>query len=113
MMAYATDRASLERDCDVDIFTGGGPGGQNRNKTQNAVRLHHRPSGLIVAATERRSLEANRNAAFERLQQKLEALNYRPPPRHATKPTRSSKRKRLEGKARHSRKKADRRGNWD
>ena len=30
-------------------FSGsGGPGGQHRNKTQNAVRLHHAPSGVVI-----------------------------------------------------------------
>src|SRR3954470_4843175 len=64
---YAVDERSLEADTRVDIFTAGGPGGQHRNKTQNAVRLHHAPSGLVVSATERRSLEDNRHAAVERL----------------------------------------------
>ena len=56
---YAIDERSLEADTRVEVFTAGGPGGQHRNKTQNGVRLHHAPSGQIVSATERRSLEAN------------------------------------------------------
>jgi ribosome-associated protein len=110
---YATDARSLTRDTDVEVFTGGGPGGQHRNKTQNAVRLHHRPSGVVVTATERRSLEANRRAAFERLVARLERLNFVPKPRRATKPTRSSQKRRLDEKTHAGRKKSDRRRDWD
>jgi ribosome-associated protein len=106
---YALDARSLEADTRVDVFTAGGPGGQHRNKTQNAVRLHHAPSGLIVSATERRSLEANRRAAFDRLVERLAQLNRVPKKRHATRPTRGSVKRRLEGKAHASRTKATRR----
>ena len=57
---YPTDRASLERDCDIEFFIATGPGGQNRNKVETGVRLVHRPSGTMVTATERRSQHANR-----------------------------------------------------
>jgi protein subunit release factor A len=106
---YPVDDASLARDRVVEVFTGGGPGGQHRNKTQNAVRLHHQPSGVIVTATERRSLEANRQAAFERLRERLERLNFVPRKRHKTRPSRSSVKRRLESKAHQSRRKSDRR----
>jgi ribosome-associated protein len=106
---YATDESALLRDTDLEVFTGGGPGGQHRNKTQNAVRLHHRPSGLIVTATERRSLEANRKAAFERLVEKLVKLNHVPRPRKKTRPGRGAVERRLKEKKHGARKKADRR----
>ena len=83
---YAVDERSLDADTRVEVFTAGGPGGQHRNKTQNGVRLHHAPSGLIVSATERRSLEANRRAAFERLDERLRKLNVVPKKRKATRP---------------------------
>jgi protein subunit release factor A len=108
---YLTDAASLDRDTRVEVYTGGGPGGQHRNKTQNAVRLHHAPSGLIISATERRSLEANRKAAFERLVERLEKLNEVPTPREATRPTAASVERRLTTKAHAKRRKADRRRN--
>ena len=88
---YATDRASLERDCDVDFFIASGPGGQNRNKVETGVRLVHRPSGVMVTATERRSQRVNREAAFERMAAKLEEMMYEAPPRTPTKPTLASK----------------------
>jgi protein subunit release factor B len=106
---YSVDEARLAADTRVEVFTAGGPGGQHRNKTQNGVRLHHAPSGLVVTATERRSLEANRRAAFERLVERLERLNVVPKKRTATRPTRGSKERRLAGKAHASRTKATRR----
>jgi protein subunit release factor A len=110
---YATDERSLEADTRVEVFTAGGPGGQHRNKTQNGVRLHHAPSGLIISATERRSLEANRRAAFERLADRLRQLNYVPKKRKKTKPSKGSVERRLSGKAHASRTKAGRRRSFD
>jgi ribosome-associated protein len=105
---YRTDEASITAETEVEVFTAGGPGGQHRNKTQNAVRLHHGPSGLIVSATERRSLEANRRAAFERLHERLLRLNHVEKPRKATRPTRGSKERRLKAKTVDAKRKAGR-----
>src|SRR5690348_13002645 len=98
-MRFDTSESGLRRDTDVEFFTAGGPGGQHRNKTESGVRLHHRPSGLRVMATERRSQYENLRVGFERLTARLERLNRPPRPRVATKPTRSSKRRRLDSKA--------------
>lgn len=98
MPNYPTDRASLERDCDLEFFVAGGPGGQHRNKVETGVRLTHRPSGLIVTATERRSQSANREAAYDRMAAKLEAAQRIRKPRRATKPSAASQQKRLEEK---------------
>lgn len=105
---YRVDDESLAADCDLEVFTAGGPGGQHRNKTQNGVRLVHRPSGIRVMATERRSLEANRRAAFERLRARLEKLNNPPPPRRKTRPSRGSIERRLAAKAHTGRRKRER-----
>lgn len=102
MTIYATDRESLERDCDMEFFVAGGPGGQHRNKVETAVRLTHRPSGLVVAASERRSQSANRDAAYERMAEKLLALQTVRKPRRATKTPAAVKAKRLESKKRKS-----------
>src|SRR5215212_10271561 len=95
---HPTDRESLERDCDVEFFVAGGPGGQHRNKVETGVRLTHRPSGLVVSATERRSQSANREAAFERMAEKLEARQKVRKPRRATKPPAAAKAVRLQEK---------------
>jgi protein subunit release factor B len=95
---YPTDRASLERDCDITFFIAGGPGGQNRNKVETGVRLLHHPSGLVVTATERRSQNANREAAFARMAERLRERQRVVAPRHPTRPSASSRRRRLEGK---------------
>lgn len=95
---YPTDRESLERDCDVEFFVAGGPGGQHRNKVETGVRLTHRPTGLIVTATERRSQSANREAAFDRMAEKLEARQKVQRPRRATKPSVAAKLERIKEK---------------
>jgi protein subunit release factor B len=99
---YPTDRASLERDCDMQFFRGTGPGGQNRNKVETAVRLTHRPSGLVVTAEEHRTQRANREAAFERMAARLEEMQRPEIPRVRTKPTVGSRERRLEEKRRAS-----------
>ncbi len=99
---YPTDRAALERDCAMDFFIATGPGGQNRNKVETGVRLVHRPTGVMVTATERRSQHANREAAFERMAARLEEMQRVQAPRVATKPTAGSRERRLEAKRRAS-----------
>lgn len=95
---YSTELADLERDCEMEFFVAGGPGGQHRNKVETGVRLMHRPTGIVVTATERRSQSANREAAYERMAEKLEARQRPRKKRHATKPSKAAKEKRLEGK---------------
>src|SRR5690349_7905002 len=102
---YPTDRESLERDCDVEFFVAGGPGGQHRNKVETGVRLTHRPSGLVVTATERRSQSANREAAFDRMAEKLEARQKVRKPRRATRPSAAAKAVRLQEKKKASERK--------
>jgi protein subunit release factor B len=99
---YPTDRAALERDCDMDFFIATGPGGQNRNKVETGVRLVHRPSGTMVTATERRSQHANREAAFARMAERLEEMQRVRTPRIATRTTAASRERRLEAKRRTS-----------
>jgi len=101
--------ARLLRDCDVETYRASGPGGQHRNKTESAVRLTHRPSGLVRSATEHRSQYLNRVLALERLARALEARARKAPPRVRTEPTRASVERRLEGKRRRGARKRARR----
>ena len=58
-------------DIKMDFYKSSGPGGQNVNKRQTAVRLTHIPSGLIVASQVERGLDDNKRAALVILQAKL------------------------------------------
>jgi hypothetical protein len=68
--------AQLLAQCDVDTYRASGPGGQKRNKTSSAVRLRHKPTGLIVIAEESRSQHENKAKALVRLQHAL-VLDWR------------------------------------
>ena len=95
---YPTDRASLERDSDMEFIIASGPGGQHRNKVESGVRLTHRPTGISVVATERRSQYANREVAFERMAARLQERQRPITPRKATRPTTGSRLRRLDAK---------------
>jgi ribosome-associated protein len=101
---------ALLAQCDVQAHRASGPGGQHRNKAETAVRLVHLPSGVSVEGKDERSRTQNLRIALGRLREKLERRAYRPPPRRPTRPSRSSKQRRLDTKKRESRKKALRRG---
>ena len=100
-----------------------GAGGQNVNKVSNAVHLRFdvrastlpeqvkqrlldsrdqritREGVLVIKAQQHRSLERNREEALARLHELVARAAHVPKSRRPTRPTRSSRRKRLEGKA--------------
>lgn len=115
-------------DLQVTAIRSAGPGGQNVNKVASAVQLRFALAGnttlradvksrlralagsrvtddgeLLIVARESRSQEQNRRLAEERLADFIRRALVVPKKRHATKPTRASKERRLQGKARSQR----------
>jgi protein subunit release factor B len=104
--ASSFDRETLERESEVTFFIASGPGGQHRNRNATGVRLVHRPSGIVVTATERRSQAANLEVAYTRLARRLEAANAVVAPRVATRPSRAARAERVSAKRRRASTKA-------
>lgn len=73
VMPVPRDISVLVRDCDCEILTcrGSGPGGQKRNKTETAVQVKHKPSGLMVRCDQERSQQQNKITALAILAARL------------------------------------------
>jgi ribosome-associated protein len=123
-MIPINDMISLQDDeLDISFIRASGPGGQNVNKVSSAVQLRFDArrsrsltnevsirlqalagsrltiEGIIVITADRfRTQERNRADAIERLSDLIRKAAYRPPVRHATKPTKASKVRRVDSK---------------
>lgn len=112
-------------DADIELryIRSPGPGGQNVNKVATAVQLRFNAAGcsvlddwtrarlatlagrrladsgwIVISAHRHRTQERNRADALERLAEMIMAARLRPTVRRPTKPTKASKRRRLDGK---------------
>lgn len=127
-----------ERELVFDFIRSSGPGGQNVNKVETAAQLRFDARGslslpfdvrvrlerlagkkatndgvIVITAQRFRTQDMNRADAIDRLVELIRAAAHRPKPRRATKPTLSSKKRRLDSKAKHGAMKRERRSRGD
>jgi ribosome-associated protein len=138
MIQITSTIAIDEYEIEESFIRSPGPGGQNVNKVASAVQLRFdlarntslpgdvkarlvglagsrltREGVLLFTAHAHRSQERNRQEALAKLVELIRQASIRPRARHKTRPTRSSKLRRLDSKTRHARNKRLRRSTGD
>lgn len=127
MLEITEDIVLPDHEIELNSIRAQGSGGQKVNKTSSAVHLRFdikasslpenvkqkllassdsrisKEGILIIKAQQYRTLEQNRQNALERLQQMIQSTLVNRKARRATRPTRSSQRKRMDSKTKHSR----------
>jgi len=64
------------KDCEVQTFTAGGPGGQNQNRVQSGVRIIHHPSGARGECRETRDQLENKRRAFKKMAESVQFKSW-------------------------------------
>ena len=125
------------REIQFQFSRSSGPGGQNVNKVSSAIHLRFniqqstlppvykerllalsdkritKDGIIIIKAQQHRTQDMNKQDALERLEALIRSIMWAAKTRKATKPTRSSQRKRLDSKTKHAKLKALRRNKFD